>query len=127
MSKTKNDYKREHIAAIAQKLKAWGYRVFIAKDGTYGFYTDGTRVVSFGGYYIGMVDFSGNYNGGANARSVGTGWQIAKELSDITEAQAKEFITAYAPRWATQGRAVTYTTPEQHLKTYGKSSGYVEV
>lgn len=121
--------KQELIAHIAQQLKSYGYTVYVAKSGDYGFYTDGSRVVSFGGYWNFSVDFSGNYRAGENARSCGTGWQMegGKELTGIDMYTAERFIKADAPRWATQGYAVTYTTPEQHLKTYGSSSGYTEV
>jgi hypothetical protein len=116
--------KKELIATIAQKLKSYGYTVYISKSGEYGFYTDGNKVVSFGGYWNFSVDFSGNYN----SRNCGTGWQLegGKELTDIDEHTAEAFIKATAPRWATKGEVVTYTTPELHLRTYGNSSGYTE-
>ena len=116
--------KKELIAHIARQLHSYGYTVYLAKSGEYGFYTDGKRVVSFGGHWNFCVDFSGNYNAGENAKYCGTGWQIAKELTSISAEAAEIFIKAYAPSWAIGGRAVSYTTPEQHLKTYGKSSGY---
>jgi hypothetical protein len=112
--------KRELIQQIAKKLVSFGYDVYISEDKTYGFYTDGKRVVSFGGQWHFFVDFSGNY---ATTKQSGTGWQIAREQSDITEEQASEYIRANAPAW-TGNKTPVYTTPEQHLKTYGKSSGY---
>jgi hypothetical protein len=120
---TATEMKRELINHIAQQLKSYGYPVYISKDGTYGFYTDGERVVSFGGQWAFSVDFSGNYSTTA-PRSCGTGWQIAKELHDINQYTAESFIKANAPRWAVGDAKVQYTTPEQHLKTYGASSGY---
>jgi Fe-S cluster assembly iron-binding protein IscA len=41
--------KIEAVKALAQEIKADGFRVFISKSGTHGFYTDaaGTKVVSF--------------------------------------------------------------------------------
>lgn len=118
--------KKQLIAEIAQQLKSFGYIVYLSEDGHHGFYTDGQRVVSFGGSWEFYVDFSGNYNAGANARTCGTGWGIAKECTSITAEEAEKYVKANAPRWATNGLAVTYTTPEQHLATYGGSSGYVE-
>ena len=112
--------KKELIKNIAEKLNSFGYTVYLSKDGAHGFYTDGKRCVSFGGQWNFSVDFSGNY---LPTKISGSGWQIDKELSDITEIQAEEFITANAPRW-TGNTNPTYTTPEQHLKTYGASSGY---
>lgn len=116
-------HKAELVADIAQKLKSYGYRVYVSKNGEYGFYTNGTRVVCFGGCWNFSVDFSGNYR----STKSGTGWQIAKDCGDIDAETAERFIHANAPDWAVRGDTFTYTTPEQHLKTYGASSGYTEV
>ena len=113
--------KKQLIAHIAQNLHSFGYTVYISDDGRYGFYTDGKRVVCFGGQWNFFVDFSGNYK---PSRTGGTGWQIATEQSDITAEQAHAYITADAPRWA--NKDPIYTTPEQHLETYGQSSGYTQ-
>lgn len=117
--------KKDLIAAIAAQLKSYGYRVYLSSDKTYGFYTDGNRVVSFGGQWRFSVSFSGNYR---STRS-GTGWVMedGKELTSVNQEQAERFIKAHAPRWATGGEVVTYTTPEQHLKLYGASSGYTQL
>ena len=115
-------HKKALIAEVAAKLKDYGYTVYISKDGTYGFYTDGKRVVSFGGQWQFSVDYSGTYN----SKHSGSGWQIAADVGVPTREQAEEFIKAYAPQWAVRGEVVTYTTPEQHLTKYGSSSGYVE-
>lgn len=112
--------KTQLINQIAEKIRSFGYDVYLSKDQQHGFYTDGKRVVSFGGPWDFFVDFTGNYK---PTKQSGTEWGIAKEQSDITPEQARKYITADAPRW-TGNIAPTYTTPEQHLKTYGKSSGY---
>ena len=114
--------KRELIQHIAEKLHFYGFNVYLSKDKNHGFYTNGKRVVSFGGSWQFFVDFSGNYKPSSQS---GTGWQIAKEFTDISEEQAQEFINANAPKWACTKDPV-YTTPEQHLAKYGKSSGYVK-
>lgn len=111
--------KKELIAHIAQKLHSFGYTVYLSDDGRHGFYTDGKRAVSFGGQWNFCVDFSGNYKA---SQTGGTGWQIAAEQSDINAEQAHAYITADAPQWANKNPI--YTTPEQHLETYGRSSGY---
>lgn len=113
--------KKQLIAQIAQNLHSFGYTVYVSLDGCHGFYTDGKRAVSFGGQWNFCVDFSGNYK---PSRTGGTGWQIATEQSDITAEQAHAYITANAPRWANANPI--YTTPEQHLETYGRSSGYTQ-
>lgn len=112
--------KTQLITQIAEKLCSFGYDVYLSKDKRHGFYTDGKRVVSFGGHWNFFVDFSGNY---APTKTSGTGWGIAREQSDITQEQAEKYIKANAPRW-TGNIDPIYITPEQHLKTYGKSSGY---
>ncbi len=119
------EYKKETIARIAAKLKSFGYTVYVAQDRTYGFYTDGKRVVCFQSDWIGSVSFSCNYR----SQRCGSGWQPegGKELADIDAHTAEIFLTSDAPRWATSGEQVTYTTPEQHLKNYGKYCSYTQI
>jgi hypothetical protein len=113
--------KKQLIQEIAESLDSFGFKVYLSKDKNYGFYTDGKRVVCFGGTWNFSVDFSGNY---APSKEGGTGWSIKNEQSSITRDQANDYIVADAPSWANKNP--TYTTPEQHLKTYGQSSGYEE-
>ena len=113
--------KQQLIKDIAKQLISYGYTVYLSSDGKYGFYTDGNRCVSFGGSWQFCVDFSGNYKSSKD----GTGWRIAEEKVSISEDEAREYIQSNAPLWATREK-VAYTTPEQHLKTYGKSSGYTQ-
>lgn len=112
--------KKELIRDIALSLVSYGYAVYLSKNQEHGFYTDGARVVSFGGHWDWSVDFSGNYR----SKTCGTGWQIAKEKSSITAEEAARYISEGAPRWATNGEHVTLTTPEKQLAMYGASSGY---
>lgn len=107
------------VVDTAKALNNYGYAVYLSKDNDYGFYTDGDRVVSFGGQWNFSLDFSGNY---APSKYSGTGWQIAKEVGIPSAEQAKAYITANAPAWANKNPV--YTTLEQHLKTYSQSSGY---
>jgi hypothetical protein len=103
----------------AKALNEYGYTVYLSKDQDHGFYTDGNRVVSFGGQWNWSLDFSGNY---LPTKVSGTGWQIARDVGVPTEDRAMAYISAEAPLWANLNPV--YTTPEEHLKTYGKSSGY---
>lgn len=103
----------------AKALTGYGYSVYMSADYEHGFYTDGKRVVSFGGCWHFSLDFSGNY---APSKQSGTGWRIATEQGIPSAKQALAYITSNAPAWA--NRLPVYTTPEQHLQTYGKSSGY---
>lgn len=115
--------KRQLVHDVAVALTSYGYDVYLSKDGRHGFYTDGKRVVSFGGSWEFYLDYSGNY---APSRTSGTGWQIAKEQCNPPSKElASDWIKANAPTWTGNHNPI-YTTPEQHLKTYGVSSGYVK-
>lgn len=116
-------FRRELIEDVAKALKLYGYRVYLAKSGLHGFYTDGKRVVSFQ-YDLGGVRYSGNYSTN-RPYETGTGWGLG-EYMVISPHTAQQFITAHAPHWAVRDAAVTYTTPEAFLKKYGASSQYAE-
>jgi hypothetical protein len=113
-------HKKQLVAETALALHGYGYQVYLSKDCEHGFYTDGNRVVCFGGQWNFSLDFSGNY---LPSRLSGTGWQIATEQGVPTKEQADKWIVENAPSWCKNPTPI-YTTPEQHLKTYGKSSGY---
>lgn len=113
--------KKQLVQETAIALTSYGFDVYLSKDGRYGFYTDGKRVVCFGSPWESFLDFSGNY---APSRTSGTGWVIAKEQGVPTREHAETWVRTNAPHWANTNP--TYTTPEQHLKTYGASSGYVK-
>lgn len=116
------NYQEQAIAEIAAQLKSHGYTVYLAKDGMYGFYTDGKRVVSFGSS-LGITHFSGSYK--TDYPGAGSGWRIADGLGSVSAEAAKNMIEMYAPSWATRGATkVQYTTPEQYLKKYQESSGF---
>ena len=118
-----HSYNVDLIATLAAQIKATGYRVFIAASGTYGFFTDtdGTKVISF--WMDLTLSFSGNYRGLKDARGIGTGWRI----SESDPGQYDQMFAAYPPRWAVGDNSWEFTTLEQHLKNYQKSSKYVEV
>lgn len=112
-------YKVEAVKELAKHIKASGFRVFIAKAGSYGFYTDaeGSKVVSFQ-YGLGGYSFTGNYKTD-QPRSTGTGWQ----LQDGTYQDMFNEV----PTWSLRGASWKYTTLEQYLSTYHPSSQYTEV
>jgi hypothetical protein len=112
--------KTQLVNETAQALTSYGFTVYISKTNDYGFYTDGERVVSFGGQWNFCLDYSGNYKSNYS----GTGWGIAKEKGVLTEEEANAYIKAHAPNWAVGSDKYSYTTPEQHLATYGKCCGY---
>lgn len=113
-------YKVEAVKELANEIKAAGFRAFITKSGTYGFYTDsaGSKVVSFQ-YDLGGFTFIGNYK--SNNPHSGTGWGLVTDSFKAMFAQCP-------PSWAIpSGYTFKFTTLEQHLKTYQASSQYVEV
>lgn len=112
-------YKEKAVKELAAEIKAAGFRVFIAKSGTHGFYTDGagSRVVSFQ-FDLGGFMFTGNYKTD-QPRSTGTGWVCS-------EGDFQNMFNQHAPQWAVHGANWKYTTLAQHLATYQASSQYTE-
>lgn len=116
------DYKTEAVQQLAAEIKNAGFRVFIAKRGTHGFFTDtnGSRVVSFQ-YEPSGFKFSGNYKSD-QPRSTGTGWDMGKAIS----ANYNELFNSGAPRWAVGSAEWKFTTLAQYLATYQSSSVFTE-
>jgi hypothetical protein len=114
------NYKTEAVAALAQEIKAAGFRVFIAASGTHGLYTDlaGSRVTSFQ-YDLAGFKFFGNYKTD-QPRSTGTGWEVLRGTF-------ADMLAEYPPQWAVRGANWKFTTLDQHLATYQPSSRYTEV
>ncbi len=122
----RTEIKKQYINELSITLKKEGFRVFVSSSGTYGFFTNevGDRVVSF------QVDdlsyaysFSGNYypEKASNGVRVGRGWRLDNNLS------FKNMIASNAPQWAIGNHKVNYTTLDKHLKTYQKSSQFIEL
>lgn len=115
-----NTTAQEVIAALAKQITAEGFRAFIAKKGTYGFYTDkdGARVVTFE-LDFGAPKFAGTYVSELPKRT-GTGWIL--DIDTFTN-----MLRQPAPVWAHQGVKWRHTTLKEHLATYDSSSRYTEV
>jgi len=115
-------WKIEATSELAKNIKASGFRVFIAKSGTYGFYTDaeGSKVVSFQ-LDLGGFNFTGNYKTD-QPRSTGTGWQLVQGDNRTYQDMFNE-----CPTWSLRGANWKYTTLEQFLATYQASSQYTEL
>lgn len=109
---------RELMQAIAAALDGYGYDTYLSKDGTHGFYTNGTRVVSFGGHYM-LASFSGNY---LPSPGCGSGWVIANNAFVPSREEAERYLRDNG-LWANKNP--TYMTPEQYLKTYA-ASGFMK-
>lgn len=120
-----NSYKVENVAELTAAILAAGFRVFIAEQGTYGFYSnaEGSHVVSFQ-CDLGGFKFSGNYR----SKSCGTGWMMG-DLVTWSKADLEQAFTngRCAPHWATHGQPVEITTLVQKLRAYQPSSRFVEV
>ena len=114
------NYKQEAIAKLAQQIKLEGFRVFIAKSGTYGIFCnrEGTRVTSFQCDLSG-ISYFGNYVTD-QPRRTGTGWKARQgAFADIN--------AEYPPPWATNDAKWSFKTLEQMQKDYAASSCYVEL
>lgn len=120
MTVTRRDYREEMFMELANAIMAKGFTVYIAEQGTYGFYTDGTgqRVVSIA---VGLeTTFSGQYQ---PSRENGSGWRM--DAPNMTKAGLHSALYAHVPSWIrfTEG-ALKFTTLKQYLEVYQKSSRY---
>jgi hypothetical protein len=109
------DYKERITLDFAHECKKNGFDVYIAERGTYGFYTNGERVVSFSLDLV--LSLSGNYE---PSRESGTGWRMADGIG------IKDAMAANAPKW-TKNKNPIYTTPKKYLKTYQPSSKFTQI
>ena len=125
-----SNYKKEAAVELANAIKTnTGYRVFLSeKVGcSHGFITNvtGSRVVSFQCDIFGFR-FSGNYK----SKKSGTGCAMdGVEVDHVTNKETLDriFNNGNIPLWATRGEQVKLVTLDEHLKTYGQSSMFVEV
>lgn len=110
----------------AHNLKSKGFRVWLAKSGTYGIFSDenGQRVVYFQEDLAG-TSFTGCYKPNPEG---GSGWGIVSNISAAkhTREQLENILYATAPSWAMRNSAPQYLTVEQYLKN-NTHSNYQEV
>ena len=119
------NYRQKAAQEFAAKVKAWGFRVWIAERGEYGFISDdtGARVLSFG--FGDGGNLGGNY--GPPSRESGTGWSMDLPPGELhTADDVRAALYAYPPAFCGKGWK-SFTTVDQHLKMYGVSSRYAEV
>jgi hypothetical protein len=111
--------KQKIIEKTTRNLIKNGWRVFLEKNGEYGFYTDkaGNRVVSFSCSYDG-IHLSGEYTTDDPKRT-GSGWVINGLVG--TEFDAKEAFDEYPPRWAVCGSRWSFSSVDDLLKSYTHS------
>jgi len=121
-----NNIRQSQATAFAKRIKALGFRVFLAENREYGLITndDGSRVISFSFSSLGS-SLSGNY--GPPSHESGTGWRLSRSPESLRTAEdVKAAFAETPPAWCGKGWRYM-TTLEQHLKDYGASSRYYEL
>lgn len=107
----------ELVIETAAALKEYGYDVYLSKDfqnRSYGFFTNGKRVVSFRRDWGFSLVFSGHY---VPSYTAGSGWKIADGQGVPTPEEAARWLAEPAPSWA--NKSPIYITPERYLSLYG--------
>lgn len=110
---------------FAQRIKALGFRVFIAERGHYGFITDDTekRVLTFS--FSDGSSLGGCY--GPPSTTSGTGWRLEQTPHALKTADAvKAALYSYPPAYCGNGWKYL-STVAQYLALYGESSRFQEV
>lgn len=120
-----NETNKKLAQEMVGLIKKAGFRAFLAEQGDYGFFTDqqGSRVVCFE-IGLGGIGLSGNYKT-SEPKKTGSGWRITDSggrVDSVTDAFA-----ACPPQWAINNAKWRFTTLDEHLATYQKSSRYTEV
>lgn len=108
---------------FAKRINSLGFTVYIAENEGYGFITDatGNRVLCFDSERLSL---GGNY--WPHSVESGTGWVLEETMDRLRTAEdVSRALYSTAPLWCGRGFK-TYTTLEQHLKTYGPSSRYTK-
>lgn len=115
MNKT---YQQDIVNELVKDILKHGFRVFISKSGTYGFYTDDkcSYPVSFRCEF-GSIKFSGNYTSSKS----GTGWRLEDNKT------YSQMFDTYPPNWITNYDKVKLVSANEYLKCYQKSSLFKEV
>lgn len=113
-------HKRQYVEEMAEALKKAGYRVFLAKRGTHGCFTntEGSKVVSFQMEIL-SISFFGNYQ--TSGLNSGNGWGIREGHPDLTKGEIDKIFNDIPGHWAHGGSSWRYTTLKEHLKMYSAS------
>lgn len=118
-------YVTDAAKEFAERIKGLGFKVYLAKKGTYGFITDDSaaRVLSFSLNDNGSL--GGNYR--PPSSESGTGWRLDKTLSDMrTVHDVREALYTHPPLFCGRGWK-HLSTVAQYLAQYGSSSQFEEV
>lgn len=121
------EWKKQAILDLTNTIKNNGFRVFIAKSGEYGFYTnkEGSSVVSFQIDYFSVI-FSGNHRVLRDGHIVGAGWRFDKQPSVLDYESLQGMIDARTPSWVDTLNRTIPKTLASHLEDYQCSSKFVE-
>ena len=112
----KIEYYKQIAKEIAETATSIGFDAYLAERGTYGFITDGERVVSFDADRVGPASLSGNHY--PPCRQYGTGWAIGDYAGGISIKNAMEQRSPYGKK---------LTTPDQYLAMYQNSSRFAKL
>ena len=118
------NYRQQAAREFADRIKALGFRVWLAERGTYGVISDdtGARVLSFSAEDAGSL--GGNY--GPPSRESGTGWRLDQGPHDLRTAEdVQKALNAHPPAFCGKGWRYLATVA-QHFESY-PASNYVEV
>lgn len=112
---------REIMSETANKLKSYGYDVYLSHNGFYGFYTDKVICISFNYSLGGFLSFSSNYK---QSKYHGTGKMLLDGITEISKNEAKKLIdSCYAQM---SDNLPMFISPEQKISIF-QSSGYVQI
>jgi len=123
---TRTKYQQARIRELAYKITQAGLKAYIAKKGTYGYYTDsdGATVICFQlDNLVGGFTFSGNYVT-SKPRETGSGWQMHTDGQIPRPESLRNMLKATPPQWAVNGAEWRLTTQADHEARYQKSSEY---
>lgn len=110
---------------FAHRIKALGFRVFIAERGHYGFITDDTekRVLTFS--FSDGSSLGGAY--GPPSTTSGTGWRLEQTPYGLKTAEdVRAALDSYPPACCGNGWKYLVSV-KQYLALYGDSSRFQEV
>lgn len=114
------------VQDFVNRIKSFGFTVYLAERGTYGFITDdsNSRILAFS-----FTD-GGNLGGayGPPSKSSGTGWRMDKKPESLTSVEAiNDALYATAPPWTSRNGPKgweRYSTVADYLALYGSSSRF---
>lgn len=124
------NYRKKFITTVAAQLTGFGFRVWIAECGTYGFYTkDGAQNIVYlqNGECLGMISFSTCTT--PSSRN-GTGWNlIDRDGVDTDKLEQRDFeliLLAAGGQPSFIRGDITHETVESYLKrsTHSKYKEY---